>query len=147
MNPQLTRIGGCTPEFAAFLDKIDAAQEAFAHGRPDAFKALWLASDDVTLSGGHGGMVERGFRAVAARLDWASSTYREGVRSNAIVAGHVDGDFAYLVRNEVIEARIGGRPERERQELRVTMVFRRGGDGWRIVHRHADSQTVALAAR
>jgi ketosteroid isomerase-like protein len=147
MNAQLSRISGGTPEFDAFLDRIDSAQEAFAHGRPDAFKALWLNSDDVTLSGGHGGVVERGWRKVAARLDWASSTYHDGVRSNEIIAGHVDGDLAYLVRNEVIEARIGGRPERERQRLRVTMVFRRGSEGWRIVHRHADSQIDVSAVR
>jgi ketosteroid isomerase-like protein len=29
----------------------------------------------------------------------------------------------------------------------VTMVFRRNRDGWRIVHRHADSQTEAWPPR
>jgi ketosteroid isomerase-like protein len=139
-------ISGCNAEFAAFVERIDAAQAAFADGRPDEFKALWLHSDDVTLCGGHGGVVERGWSRVGKRLDWASSTYRDGDRSNEIIAGHVESDFAYLVRKEIIEARISG-PERFRQELRVTMVFRRGSEGWRIVHRHGDSQTEALATR
>ena len=72
---------------------------------------------------------------LAVVLDWASSNYADGVRSL------VDADFAYLVQKEIIEARIGGRPERAKRELRVTMVFRRNRDGGRIIHRHADSQT------
>jgi len=128
-------------EWRAFVERIDAAQEAFAHGHPGEFKALWAHTSDVTLAGGHGGVVERGWDKVAARLDWASATYQDGARSNQIISSHVGDDFAYLVRNEVIEAKIGDRSGRQRQELRVTMVFRRTSDGWRIVHRHADDQT------
>jgi ketosteroid isomerase-like protein len=127
------------PELRAFVARIDAAQEEFAHGRPSAFKALWSHTDDVTLAGGHGGAIERGWSKVAARLDWASSTYEEGERSNQIIGGWVGDGLAYLVRKEIIEAKIGG-GSRSRQELRVTMVFRRDNGGWRIVHRHADSQ-------
>jgi ketosteroid isomerase-like protein len=134
-------------EFHTFLARIDAAQEDFAHGSPDKFKALWLHSDDVTLAGGHGGVVERGWKQVSARLDWASSTYQEGGRSNEIISSFVGDDLAYLVRLEVIEARIGRDAARSRQELRVTMVFRRGSDGWRIVHRHADAQTSSRLPR
>jgi ketosteroid isomerase-like protein len=53
--------------------------------------------------------------------------------------------LAYLVRKEIIEATIGTGGARSRQELRVTMVLRHGDDGWRIVHRHADSQTSVSA--
>jgi ketosteroid isomerase-like protein len=129
-------------ELSHFVARIDAAQEAFAHGRPGDFKALWDHTADVTLAGGHGGVVERGWDKVDARLDWASSTYQDGDRSNQIISSHVGDDVAYLVRKEVIEARIGGQSGRQRQELRVTMVFRRTPHGWRIVHRHADSQTT-----
>ena len=142
------KIGGKNgPELVSFLQSIDAAQEEFAHGRPGDFKALWSNADTVTLSGGHGGVIELGWDKVAARLDWASSAYQEGERSNQIISGHVSDDFAYVVRKEVIEAKIGGESGRSRQELRVTMVFRREPEGWRIVHRHADSQTSALLPR
>jgi ketosteroid isomerase-like protein len=147
MKPELTLISGCNSEFADFLDTIDAAQHVFAQGCADAFKALWLDSDEVTLCGGHGGVVERGWRSVAARLDWASSTYRGGARRNEIISGSVDGNFAYVVRNEIIEGRIGGRLDQVRQVLRVTMVFRRASDGWRIVHRHGDSQIEVLSVQ
>ncbi len=146
--PELARtVGSGGTEFDAFLLKIDAAQEEFARGRPGEFKALWSRTDDVSLSGGHGGLVELGWEKVAARLDWASSTYVEGDRSNEIISRYVGGELAYLVRREIIEARIGGEAGRSRQELRVTMVFRREAEGWRIVHRHADSQTKAALPR
>jgi hypothetical protein len=131
----------------AFIVELDAAQEEFARGRPDSFKALWSHADDVTLGGGLGGEVEVGWDKVAARLDWASSTYQEGDRSNRVFSGYVGDDFAYVVRKEIIEAQIGGEAGRSRQELRVTMVFRRGAEGWRMVHRHADAQTSAALPR
>jgi ketosteroid isomerase-like protein len=84
-------------------------------------------------------VVELGWDRVAARLDWASAHYAEGDRRNEVIGGTVGDGLAYLVRKEIIEAKIGG-DSRSRQELRVTMVFRRDQDGWRIVHRHADSQ-------
>jgi ketosteroid isomerase-like protein len=147
MKARSTSVGADVPDWRAFMMKLEAAEEEFARGRPADFKMLWSHADDVTLSGGLGGAIEAGWTDVAARLDWASSNYVDGVRSRQEFSGSVDGDFAYLVQKEVIEACIGGRAERSRQELRVTMVFRRGSDGWRIVHRHADSQTNAWPPR
>jgi hypothetical protein len=135
----LTRVE-LDPELRAFVAKIDAAQEEFAHGRPEKFKALWAHSEEVTLSGGLGGIIETGWDKVAARLDWASAHYADGERSNEVIGGLVGDGLAYLVRKEIIEAKIGN--ARSRQELRVTMVFRRGANGWQIVHRHADAQTA-----
>ena len=130
-------------EFVTFLERLDMAQRSFTDGDAGDFKKLWSHSDEVTLIGGHGGRVERGWENVAARLDWASSTYHETDRRTEVVSGCVREDFAYLVRKEVIEAQIGNDPTRRKQELRVTMVFRHEPEGWRIVHRHADSQLEA----
>lgn len=129
------------PGLAAFIASIEAAQMKFACGDPHDFKALWSHTPDVTLSGGLGGKIEIGWPFVAERLDWASSNYGGGKRSWQHVAGSAAGDMAYVVLKEVIEGEIAGASQR--QELRVTMVFRRLSEGWRIVHRHADSQTAA----
>jgi ketosteroid isomerase-like protein len=84
--------------------------------------------------------VASGWENVAARLDWASSKYSDGSRSREQISQAVGSDFAYIVQKEVIRFRVPGRTEESRQELRATMVFRREPDGWRILHRHADSQ-------
>ena len=147
MHDNPTAVGRDVPDWMAFMGRLEAAEEEFARGRPADFKALWSHTDDVTLSGGLGGAIEFWRENVAARLDWASSNYMDGTRSRQEFSGSVDADFAYLVQKEVIEAHIGSRAERAKQELRVTMVFRRESSGWRIIHRHADSQTSAWPSR
>lgn len=146
MRHGATPVGQADSEWRAFVERLEAAEVEFACGRPADFKALWSHADDVTLSGGLGGKVERGWDNVAARLDWASANYADGTRSRQEIGGAVGADFAYLVQIETIDHRIPGRDERTRHELRATMVFRREAEGWRIVHRHADSQTRARAS-
>jgi ketosteroid isomerase-like protein len=126
-------------EWAAFMAKLEAAEHEFAQGRPAAFKALWSHSDDVSICGAFGG-IESGWNNVAARLDWASSKFSEGTRTREEVRSAVGAEFAYLVQTEHIQFRVPGRMEQSTFDLRVTMVFRREADGWRIVHRQADSQ-------
>src|SRR5262245_15240560 len=126
-------------EWADFIAKLEAAEHEFAQGRPAAFKALWSHSDDVSICGAFGG-VESGWDKVASRLDWASSQFSEGTRSREEIKSLVGAEFAYLVQTEHIRFRVPGRTEESTLDLRVTMVFRREAAGWRIVHRHADSQ-------
>jgi len=126
-------------EWAAFIAKLEAAEHEFAHGRPAAFKALWSHSDDVSICGAFGG-IETGWKNVGARLDWASSQVSEGTRSREEIRSTVGGDFAYIVQTEQIRFRVPGRSEQSTVDFRVTMVFRHEPEGWRIIHRHADSQ-------
>ena len=127
------------PEWTAFIAKLEAAEHEFAQGRPAAFKALWSHDDQVSLCGGFGGVVS-GWDNVGARLDWASSQISEGTRSREEIGSTVGADFAYIVQTEQIRFRVPGRAEQSTRDFRVTMVFRRDSDGWRIIHRHADSQ-------
>jgi ketosteroid isomerase-like protein len=126
-------------EWAAFIAKLEAAEHEFAQGRPAAFKALWSHRDDVSICGAFGG-IESGWKNVAARLDWASAQFSEGRRTRQEIRSAVGADFAYIVQTEQIRFRVPDRTEQSTLELRVTMVFRREADGWRIVHRQADSQ-------
>jgi ketosteroid isomerase-like protein len=43
--------------------------------------------------------------------------------------------------------KVGGAEELVPVSLRVTTIFRREDDGWRIVHRHADPITAPRTAR
>lgn len=137
MSGDLTRTQASDPGWAAFLSKLEAAELEFAQGRPAVFKALWSHRDDVSIYGAFGGVVF-GWKEVATRLDWASSQYSEGSRGREEISRFVGVDFAYIAQTEWIRARVAGNTEPMLQELRVTMVFRREGEDWRIVHRHAD---------
>jgi ketosteroid isomerase-like protein len=47
-------------------------------------------------------------------------------------------DLGYVVQIEWVQARLAGSENVTPSSLRVTMIFRREGDTWRVVHRHAD---------
>lgn len=127
-----------------FLAKLERAEEEFVQGRPGAFQSLWSRADDVTLLGAFGG-VERGWQNVMSRLSWVSRKYSDGARSRKEISRFVGAEFAYLVQLESIQSRLGSEHTPTRQEFRVTMMFRREPDGWRILHRHADCQAETNA--
>lgn len=62
-------------EFQTFLAKLDAAQIELQNGKADSFKAMWSHADDITLSGGFGGDIEKGWQKVGERLDWAGKQF------------------------------------------------------------------------
>jgi hypothetical protein len=55
-----------------------------------------------------------------------------------LIAADVSGDMAYTVQREITTADIDG--ERRTYSLRVTQVYRREEDGWKVVHRHGDEE-------
>ncbi|HEX6164481.1 MAG TPA: nuclear transport factor 2 family protein [Vicinamibacterales bacterium] len=124
------------------LAEVEAAQVELVRGRPGPFKALWSQRDDVTLSGGLGGAVAKGWTQVSERLDWVATQYADGTRTHQEIARVVGQDLAYVVLRETIRFKSPADGKAAAQELRVTQIFRREDGRWRIVHRHADSQTV-----
>lgn len=131
--------------FVAALDAADAAQLEFQHGRPEAYKALWSHADDVTLAGGFGGVVEKGWAGVSRRLDWASAQFSRATHENERIAASSSGDLGYVVQREKIRYVAAGQATEMQREYRVTMVLRREAAGWRIVHRQADVNVAKQA--
>ena len=138
--------GSLDETFTAFLAEVEAAQVQLVNGRPDAFKALWSRGDDVTLSGGLGGAIAKGWMQVSERLDWVATQYAGGARAHQEVSRYVGQDLAYVVLGETIRFKSPANGRAVVQELRVTQIFRRESGRWRIVHRHADSQATKQPA-
>ena len=134
--------GTLPPDFVAFLAAMDAAQVELQNGRPAAYAALWSRADDVTLAGGLGGVVERGWPGVERRLAWAGTQFSKGTNRIERLSAGVGGDLAYVVQAEHLRYVVPGESRETTRDYRVTMVFRREAGHWRIVHRHADSQTA-----
>ena len=106
-------------------------------GNPEPIKRLYSHREDVTVLGGFGGF-ERGWDEVGPRLDWAASQFSDGRYEQEDVSTIVGSDLAMTVTIERYSVRIGGAKQETAQELRVTQVFRREADGWKLVHRHGD---------
>ena len=128
-------------ELQAMLDKYAEAATLFYNGKPEAVKALWSHTDDVTLAGAAGGATAKGWNDVSSRLDWASSQFHGTNGTKAIEQIHaaVSGDFAYIVQYEHIRYHRPEQQELAKRDYRVTTILRRGPEGWRVVHRHADT--------
>ena len=126
--------------FDSVLATVEAAQRQLVNGQPGPFKALWSRGEDVTLSGGLGGAIAKGWAQVSERLDWVATQYAEGARTHQEVSRFVGRDLAYVVLRETITYKDLADRRARIQDLRVTQVFRREAGRWRIVHRHADSQ-------
>jgi ketosteroid isomerase-like protein len=117
--------------------------EAFIQGDPDVQKPLWSRRDDVTLANPFGPPV-KGFDAVCGAMDRAAEQIRDGEGYTVDTVAWVEtADLAYEVGLERNRSRLAGAAEKVPISLRVTTVFRREDDGWKIVHRHADTITEA----
>src|SRR5439155_11523243 len=120
------------------LEQYHLAADEFAKGNPAPVKALWSHRDDVTLANPFGPSV-RGWKQVSQALEYASSRFRDGeVTSFEGVARYETTDLASIHELERWQAKVGGREEVAAFDLRVTSTFRREGDTWKLVHRHAD---------
>jgi hypothetical protein len=69
----------------------------------------------------------------------AASLLRDGdVSLCERISGYATADLAYIVEIERTRVKVAGGSELATAALRATTVFRREGDSWRIVRRHAD---------
>ena len=140
-----TKPGNGDAEFTAFLAKLDAAQVELQNGKAEAFKAIWAKADDITLSGGFGGPVEKGWASISKRLDWVGANFAKGTNKiDRLVKNHGD-KFGYVVQLEHIDFIVPDSGKAATKDYRVTMIFRREKDGWRLIHRQADSQMTKQA--
>jgi hypothetical protein len=81
------------------------------------------------------------------KLDRAAAKYRDGeVVGFENVSTVITSDLAYTVEIESYRARVGGAAEMTPVAVRVTTVFRREDDAWKVTHRHADPITAPRPA-
>jgi ketosteroid isomerase-like protein len=132
-------------EFETFIAKLDAAQLELQNGKAETFKAMWSQNDDVTLSGGFGGTIEKGWPAISKRLDWVGANFSMGKNSIERLVTDQDGKLGYVVQLEHISFIVPDTGKMATRDYRVTMIFRREKKGWRLVHRQADSNLTKQA--
>jgi len=126
------------------IDVYHVAADEFSRGDPKPVKALFSEREDVTLANPFGPAV-RGSEEVSGALDYASSRFRDGNVSFERIAIYASPDLATILELERWNAKVGGSEDLAPFDLRVTSTFRREGNAWKLVHRHADPVTRVLA--
>lgn len=129
-------------------DTFDAAIEAFRKslepyltGDPGPVTRAFSRVDDVTLANPLG-PPRRGPEEVVKAIAEGAAQLRDGsVRGFEEVSRYSTADLGYVVQIERSQAVMPGSDAMNPIALRVTLIFRREEDGWKIVHRHADPIT------
>jgi ketosteroid isomerase-like protein len=138
---QVRRDTPADTSFRAFLSEWEKAQARFINGDPTLWKQNSSHRNDATILGAFGGYGEKGWDAVGARYDWASSQYKGGgatLKVEYINIG-VSGDLGFTVAIErQAGARVGDQQNPTRRALRATQIFRKEDGAWKLLHRHAD---------
>ena len=123
------------------LAEYHRSVDAFTTGDAEAQKPLWSRRDDVTLANPIG-PTAHGWHEVEAAMDSAAAQIRDGEPGRYdTISEYATADLAYNHEIQHTRARFGSAEESRSISLRVTTIFRRENDEWRIVHRHADSIT------
>ncbi|HKY15753.1 MAG TPA: nuclear transport factor 2 family protein [Microthrixaceae bacterium] len=129
-------------EFDGCVEAYRQALADFVRGDPAPVMELFSQRDDVTLANPVGpphrgwAEVEKAIKAAAANFAGGSGRFDEVSRFHT-------ADLGYVVQLEVFEVRLVGREGSAPSSLRVTMIFRREDDVWKVAHRHADPITTA----
>ena len=132
-------------DFDDLLVEARAALDAITRGNADGYKALFSPAEDVSLGNPFGGF-GHGRNAVLEQLERAASYYRDGkTTAFETVMQHVGPDLAYTVEIERFRAKVGGQDHVSNLALRVTCIYRREADGWKLLHRHADPRVERQA--
>jgi ketosteroid isomerase-like protein len=141
-------------ELSDLVEQTAEAASAFIRGDMRRYLTLIHHADDYTLMPPSGGEPRRGFDASDQAVEALAEYFRgAGEAELQVFESYTSGDLVVLVAIERQHGEVGGMPDQD-LSLRVTLVFRREGTGWWLVHRHADplvheitmEQVTSLAA-
>jgi ketosteroid isomerase-like protein len=131
MTPQPITSG----ELAGLVARTAEAASCFIAGDMRRYFSLIEHTDDYTLMPPYGGEPRRGADTSDAALAGLAAWFTGGDAELEVVQAYASGDPAVLAAVERQHGTVGGLPDQD-WSLRVTLVFRRGGQ-WLEAHASA----------
>lgn len=130
--------------FDAAVEVARQNLSSMAKGDAGPSTALWSQRDDVVLANPLGPPIV-GFPLVAAEVARVASMFVGGGPPQFDeVSRWASDDVGYVVAIEHAQVQRAGSDELVSMDLRVTTIFRREEDGWRLCVRHADRVTAPV---
>ena len=124
-------------ELQEFINDLHEKLEGHAtRGDTEPFLELWSHSPDASIMAAVGGY-HVGFDEVSKLLRWVSQRLRSDAYTARTLTTYVGGDLGASVELEDYASSVEG----QAMTLRVTHVYRKEGDSWRLLHRHAETLT------
>ena len=118
------------------------ANDALMRGDVDRYQELVRLSEDFTLFSPFGGKPTHGNDQT--RMDRMRTFFKNGSLTQEVVQTYASADMVVLAVIERGRVEVGGLPSQD-WGLRVTLVYRRQDNGWRLVHRHADPLAAGIS--
>ncbi|HVE57771.1 MAG TPA: DUF4440 domain-containing protein [Pyrinomonadaceae bacterium] len=126
-------------DFKEFIKQREAAAEAYVNGDAEPLALLSAEVSDATFFAPNGGFVQ-GARDVLSRYEADAKSFDSGSKSRfEILQMAASDEIAYWTGFQRAAVYFKGKPETVEFNLRITEIFRREGDDWKLVHRHADA--------
>ena len=126
-------------DFKEFMKRREDASNAFVNGNFDPLNAISSHASPATIFGPKGDTVEGADKVNAANASGSKMFETGGENSFEIMQIGSSDDLAYWVGVQRSKVKMKGKPEAIPMDLRVTEIFRREGDEWKLIHRHADA--------
>lgn len=112
-----------------------AVVEGLFRGDPEPYESIWSRRDPVSLFGAWG-PCKTGWSDLERTFAWVASRFSDAAMTIQTEVAYSGADLAYWVGYEQGEAAIDG--VRQPVKIRVTHIYRREDDDWKLVHRHGD---------
>jgi ketosteroid isomerase-like protein len=122
---------------ADLIQRSAEANSALMRGEITKYYEVIPHTDDFMLMSPFGGKPTRASELTAERIEAMGRFFRNGTFEQELLQAYGSADMVVLAIIERPHVEVGGLPAQD-WPLRVTLVYRRQGAEWRLVHRHAD---------
>jgi len=124
-------------DVADLVGLMDEAADSYMRGEIRHYLSLFDHPDEFTLMPPYGGETSHGFSYSDEAVAETSAFFTSGEATLELEKSYVSGEMVVMVAVERQHGEVGGMPDQD-WSLRVTLVFRRSGERWELLHRHAD---------
>jgi ketosteroid isomerase-like protein len=131
-------------EVAGLIKLSEDSNAALLRGDAETYLDMVRLSDDFSLMSPFGGAPSQGAMTDPARRAALGRFFKNGRLSVDLVQSYRSADMVVLALIERANIEVGGLPAQD-WALRVTLVYRRDGAQWRLVHRHADPLVAGIS--
>jgi ketosteroid isomerase-like protein len=135
--PLLAQPAAADDAVAKLIQLSNDSNAALMRGDIDKYRALLTVTNEFTLMSPFGGTPSRGSAYTSETWEKMGRFFKSGTFKQEVVQSYGSADMVVLALIERAYVEVGGLPAQD-WALRVTLVYRRNGAEWHLVHRHAD---------